>query len=664
MAETIQTFDAQSVQRIAATVRRLESQVSNLTKQLETRNRDLPAARIIRTGITAVSEQYPTYPEPPANTFLVQFEDWTWEEKDWEDEQGDLDQSLYAWPKKFVFARTKNGSYLEQDTRVFLYRVATKSGDRWYILDDELTPFELLVDVYSVDGFPVRAKEITPDGSEGNEITVETDPLLGNIYGPAAAGFRGWARRVDDGTDEDDQPKHKYLIVHMQRFARHILFTADFNGGCVASGPTVSAYWDGEDPDTSPFVPTVNVEWMDCQCLETETGIAVLDEYQSSGGSLFYHVVSLDQVLNIKDVDECDEEGYSCIGDPIRTLLIGKGLTLQEGSCDGQTCTKVLQADMLEVVGVDCETNETQKLGVQTLYVDAPLTMTAGDESECLGTARVGLPTDFIASDCLDVEYDDEACQYLVNLPESLVKAGAGIAVAAGACDYTISATGLEEGIEEGTCIEFDVDGDTVTINNTMEIIGGNGVYVEDLGCTKVISLTGDSSPQTTITYLCDVTISQDTISISCVSDGEGGYTFSVTGGEITLTKKYGSLALPSAIVSDQSSDCGGSGSGSGSSGAEYYVTITDTDCNSSPRTVSFKFNSLPTGFDHYEILAIGTTSNEFIESTPACPTYCALDTEYTTNLPTDPDGSYSVSWRLFNSAGDVIHIHSEVIQC
>jgi len=373
MTEPIQTFDAQSVQRIAATVRRLESQVSNLTKQLETRNRDLPAARIIRTGITAVSEQYPTYPEPPANTFLVQFEDWTWEEKDWEDEQGDLDQSLYAWPKKFVFARTKNGSYIEKNTRVFLYRVATKSGDRWYILDDELTPFELLVDVYSVDGFPVQAKEITPDGSEGNEITVDTDPLLGNIYGPAAAGFRGWARRVDDGTDEDDQPKHKYLIVHMQRFARHILFTASFGGTCVASAPTVSAYWDGEDPYTSPFAPTVNVEWMDCQCLEKETGIAVLDEYQSSSGSLFYHVVSLDQVLNIKDIDECDEEGYSCIGDPIRTLLIGKGLTLQEGSCDGQTCTKVLQADMLEVVGVDCSDEETQKLGVQTLYIDAPL---------------------------------------------------------------------------------------------------------------------------------------------------------------------------------------------------------------------------------------------------------------------------------------------------
>jgi len=42
------------------------------------------------------------------------------------------------------------------------------------------------------------------------------------------------------------------------------------------------------------------------------------------------------------------------------------------------------------------------------------------------------------------------------------------------------------------------------------------------------------------------VTISQDPISISCVSDGEGGYTFSVTGGEIPLTKK---IRLPRAAI-------------------------------------------------------------------------------------------------------------------
>jgi hypothetical protein len=491
MAQTIQTFDAQSIQRIAGAVRRLESQVQNLQQQLGSRNKDMPPARIIRTGITATNEQFPTYPEPPANTFLVQFEDWTWEEKDWEDEAGDLDQSLYAWPKKFVFARTKNGSYLEKDTRVFLYRVATKSGDRWYILDDELTPFELLVDVYSVDGFPVQAKEITPDGSEGNEITVDTDPLLGNIYGPAATGFRGWARRVDDGTDDEGRPKHKYLIVHMQRFARHILFTAPFYGTCTAT-PLVSAYWDGEDPYTSPFTPLVDVEWLDCECLQNETGIAVFDEQQSSGGTLFYHAVSLDQTLKMADVDECDEEGYSCLGDSIRTLLVGKGLTLLDGDCSGQTCTKVLQADMLEVVGSDCAGEETSKLGVQTLYVDSPLKMEAGDESECLGTARISLPEDFIGSDCIEVEYTDE-CKFNLTLPENFITGGDGVVVTprANGCGYMVSVNG------------------------------------------------GNADPLVTIQYVCG---------IECV--------YNESTEEYELVVSYGTIDLPASLVQNATSEC------------------------------------------------------------------------------------------------------------
>lgn len=433
------------------------------------------------------------------------------------------------------------------------------TGVKWAIVllwsDEPLIPFELVQRADSLDDFPADAYRVKPDGSidASQTIKVAAEPILGNIYGPAEIGFRGWA----SGSMEGDA----HSIIHMQRFARYITFTASFGGTCEGVA-TVGEYWDGEDP--SGWQVRVRVDWMDCQCLETETGIAILDESASLYPYLRYKVVSLDQIVNMANIDECATGGYSCVGDPIRTLLIGKGLTLLDGSCQGQTCTQVLQADMLEVVGSACDGTETQKLGVQTLYVESPLKMEAGDPSECLGTATLSLPTGLIKSDCLDVQYDAADCAYDVNLPAGLVKAGAGIAVAAGACDYTVSATNLGNGIAEGDCISFDVNGNTTTINSTVEVTGGNGVIVNKSGCTFRVSLDGSQGdPLTTLQYLCDVEITQAPIQIACV-EGSGGTLFQVSGGEITVTKSYGTVSLPSAMIAAQTSDCGGSGSSGG----------------------------------------------------------------------------------------------------
>lgn len=196
--------------------------------------------------------------------------------------------------------------------------------------------------------------------------------------------------------------------------------------------------------------------------------------------------------LKMADVDECDEEGYLCAGSPIQTLLIGKGLYLSGGECSEYYCTAVLQTDGLEVIGTDCEGDETQKLGVRTLHVDAPLKFEAGDESECLGTARIGLPIGLLQSDCLEVEYT-ENCTYKLDLPENFVTGGNGVSVTprANGCGYMVSVNG------------------------------------------------GNADPLVTIQYVCG---------IECV--------YNESTEKYELVVSYGTLDLPASLVQNATSEC------------------------------------------------------------------------------------------------------------
>lgn len=128
--------------------------------------------------------------------------------------------------------------------------------------------------------------------------------------------------------------------------------------------------------------------------------------------------------------------------------------------------------------------------------------------------------------------------------------AGTCISVEGEGCEKTISNTMQ---IAAGDCISVAGEGCTRTIANTMKVVGGNGITVQKNGCTYSVGLNGgEADPKTTLRFLCGVEISP--ITISCVDDGYGNFTLSVSGG--VVTEKFTTLSLPAAIVSDLVSEC------------------------------------------------------------------------------------------------------------
>jgi hypothetical protein len=129
MAAVIQQqFDGDSIRRIAASVRRLEGQYVNLRRQLAGSDHAGAAANAIRTGITTVNAAHPVYPAT-GNQFVVQFEDLAFTES-----PGASTLETAAWPSKFVVARTIDGAYVAEGTRVTILRTPGKRGRRWWII--------------------------------------------------------------------------------------------------------------------------------------------------------------------------------------------------------------------------------------------------------------------------------------------------------------------------------------------------------------------------------------------------------------------------------------------------------------------------------------------------------------------------------------------------
>ena len=148
----IGSFDDASAKKIAEAVREQHQQLANLKSQLDRLTRDTHLGWIHRTGITTVNDQFPSYPSDGCQ-FVVQFEDWTWNEA--VGECADLDRK--AWEDKFVLARTLDGSYLERDTKVAIFKMAGKQGRRWYIIpiDAQILTCRTTVNATFPD-YPVR----------------------------------------------------------------------------------------------------------------------------------------------------------------------------------------------------------------------------------------------------------------------------------------------------------------------------------------------------------------------------------------------------------------------------------------------------------------------------------------------------------------------------
>ena len=223
---------------------------------------------------------------------------------------------------------------------------------------------------------------------------------------------------------------------------------------------------------------------------------------------------------DIISLGRCSTEGCSFTGD----VIIGKGdLT---GGCDSV-----------------CETQVTLS------FEDGRL-CSAEDAGEVCATVE-GPSVE--AGTCISVEVGAESegkCKTYTVSNTMTLTAGDCISVEGEGCSKTITNTMT---LTAGDCISVEGEGCEKTITNTMSVVGGDGIRVAKDGCAYSVSLNGgNAEAKTTLRFLCGVEITP--ISITCVDDGYGNFSFSVTGG--VLTEKFTTLTLPAAIVSGLTSDC------------------------------------------------------------------------------------------------------------
>lgn len=223
---------------------------------------------------------------------------------------------------------------------------------------------------------------------------------------------------------------------------------------------------------------------------------------------------------DIISLGQCSTEGCSFTGD----VIIGKGdLT---GGCDSV-----------------CETQVTLS------FEDGRL-CSAEDAGEVCATVE-GPSVE--AGTCISVEVGAESegkCKTYTVSNTMTLTAGDCISVEGEGCSKTITNTMT---LTAGDCISVEGEGCEKTITNTMSVVGGDGIRVQKNGCTYSVGLNGgEADPKKTLRFLCGVEISP--ITISCVDDGYGNFSLSVSGG--VVTEKFTTLSLPAAIVSDLVSEC------------------------------------------------------------------------------------------------------------
>lgn len=501
--------------------------------------------------------------------------------------------------------------------------------------------------------------------SEENEIgdpfQVKTLPALQRIYGPADIGFKGWAIPVS--VCSSGGTTIEYHVVNMQRFAQYITGQANFLQECEKEA-TVTAYWHGENPQGSSgggwiVKARVENEIFPCECLGDETFHAVFDETASYGGELIYKVFSLKPWIGVVQGLPCSDaclpgdttrnlifDGQSlevtnpgCISPPCSKIISWKGIETIQGPCTGETPTSgthmnqlVVQAPLnISVTGL-CPATGVLKLEegliegstgscitIGVAYEDCKYTISGELDPECIPPAEV----DFNNGDCITVTevVDPETGDKSYTIDNTMtLTAGDGITVTDGELDPCNKTIGID--LTAGTCISIDGatinntmtlaagdciaiagDGCEKTITNTMSVVGGDGITVSKSGCAYSVSLSGGSAdPKTTLSLLCDMDVEISPIEITCV-ESSGSWSFSVSGGEVTVTKSFTSVTLPSSLI-EVSSDCGSSGSTDDTDDDPVYTCDDCGDC----------------GVDETKIMQSSTGDCDCIDDTAALP--------------------------------------------
>lgn len=148
--DEIITLDEESLRKLKRDHDYLELKVRSLEAEREQATSQTKA-RELYTGITATNASNPTYPEKPANTFVVALTDVFFAESVGTNSPDIKQHSLK------VVARTQNGIYVAQGTPVLLERRVSRQGVRWWIVTNP--------QVTNYAGTTVSSSTAYPDGT-------------------------------------------------------------------------------------------------------------------------------------------------------------------------------------------------------------------------------------------------------------------------------------------------------------------------------------------------------------------------------------------------------------------------------------------------------------------------------------------------------------------
>jgi hypothetical protein len=316
-----------------------------------------------------------------------------------------------------------------------------------------------------------------------------------------------------------------------------------------------------------------------------KTGSAII-LWKESGTGVKWALVRIDatNTLKVKQGEPCSN---ACVeGTPTENLIFdGKGLKVHEPTCNDIPNTKIVRWKGVEVAGQACGAGSPGTSSfANKIVAKSPLSLTGGGTEDCPDTAELSLPNDLVTGrdgQCINVNVSQSGCKYEVSADLNLsllagncisidtnsqnscektinntmnLIGGNCISVSGSGCNKTIAST-LD--LVAGDCISISANSQNScekTITNTMSVTGGNGIIVTKSGCVYSVSMDVENSDKTSFSVLCDVDISITPIAITCV-ESSGGYQFQVTGGVLTLTKKYTNITLPEAVVK-VSGDC------------------------------------------------------------------------------------------------------------
>jgi len=535
----INTLSEDTIQRIADYMRRTSQ--TPVTRPATPRGEEAKSGpRVVRFARTVSVEE--SYPTADANTYEVELG-----EPEFVEVAGNQTLTFTPYtPQELRYAHDICDRYIEEGSYVLI----ELNHGQWYVSEvctasEVLTPFCTTARVNSLDGFPVDAKKIDCNGSEyGETIQVTTPPVIESKFGPAAKGFKGWATEIPTGSCGS-----QLYVVNMQTFAKAIKFSgADFTGGgCTkdyngGSGFSVDEYWDGEDPtqddgETPAWNPRLSVDFTDdCACLgDNVKGIAIFDMENSTAPTLLYRVVAADQMPFTAKIVACSTDCGDITGiESTRTLVFDDGdfdLKALSGGCSSIACGRGIQWAGVGVDGTGISSGGRYKT---IAFSDEFLLSNSG--SDC--TSQVQVDIDFYMS------------------------------------------------IDSGTCIDVEDNGDgSVTINNTMTVVGESPIVVTQSGCDYTVKLQPDTTtpPLQVDRYVC-----------GC---DEANGTFLYT----TVTYKNG-------IVVGRESECdysGGSGSGT-TGGNDFAVTGIDCDDPNGQDRFYFELLNIPSGASYFQAVVVG----------------------------------------------------------